>query len=526
MPGALQVQIGRPSRCNNAHVDLAALNRTLDGGDAKSALAQALALLADEAGPTRLELLLFISRCHGVIGAAVDALRAALQARALAVELGDAHAEAEALLDAGASHQRVDEHGPAIGYFEQAERLLQAIDDPHLHHGLLRRMGVSCSILGRHEQALDYIQRSIAVLPAEASAQDRMSSRNSLTNAKSRRIDATVKESAREEAYTVLLPELSALIDDATAEGCHRIALLGRANYGTVLVRSARYAEGIEYLGRLMHDLGAAGLKGDMGAAKGSTGTAYLKLGEYERAIEVFREGLELLGMGSPAFQREIWDGIAAAHEGLDQPREALAAYKCARALEQKLTDSSAVASLEKHEMRTGMARVTAELSKLADEDALTGLANRRAAERALRIALEGPNPAPLALLFIDIDHFKAINDRFGHGMGDRVLRECAQLMRQGSRSQDVAARWGGEEFLLILVGADAARAGEIAERLRSTVERFDWTALDRSLGVTLSIGLASSGETKGADATTLFALADSRVYAAKAAGRNRVVAG
>src|SRR6185436_1011451 len=170
-----------------------------------------------------------------------EALRAALQARALAVELGDARAEAEALLDAGASHQRVDEHGPAIGYFEQAERLLQAIDDPHLHHGLLRRMGVSCSILGRHEQALDYIQRSIAVLPQEATAQDRMSSRNSLINAKSRRIDATVKESAREEAYGVLIPELSALIEDATAEGCHRIALLGRANYGTVLVRCARY---------------------------------------------------------------------------------------------------------------------------------------------------------------------------------------------------------------------------------------------------------------------------------------------
>src|SRR6185503_10956532 len=125
-----------------------------------------------------------------------------------------------------------------------------------------------------------------------------------------------------------------------------------------------------------------------------------------------------------------------------------------------------------------------------------------------------------------DIDHFKAINDRFGHGMGDRVLRECAQLMRQGSRSQDVAARWGGEEFMLILVGADAARAGEIAERLRSTVERFDWAVLDSSLAVTLSIGLASSGETRSSDPGALFALADSRVYAAKAAGRNRVVAG
>jgi len=86
--------------------------------------------------------------------------------------------------------------------------------------------------------------------------------------------------------------------------------------------------------------------------------------------------------------------------------------------------------------------------------------------------------------------------------------------------------RWGGEEFLLILMGADAASAREIAERLRSAVERFDWAALDRSLAVTLSVGLASSAEAAVGGAGALLALADARVYAAKAAGRNRVVAG
>jgi diguanylate cyclase (GGDEF)-like protein len=508
-------------------MDLTTLNRALDSGDSKSALSAALAQLPEHSGPERLQLLLFIARCHGVMGAPVEALRAALQARAQALELGNVNGEAEALLDAGASHQRVDEHAAAIGYFEQAESLLLSIDDPHLHHGLLRRMGVSCSLLGRHDKALGYIGRSIAVLPSGAPAQDRMSSRNSLINAHSRRIDATMKVDAeREAAYGALLPELEALIRDATAEDCHRIALLARANYGTVLVRAARYSDGIEYLGRLMGDLASAGLKGDMGAAKGSIGTAYLELGQYERAIETFREALDLLAAGSIAFQRDVWDGIAAAHEALDQPREALAAFKSARALERKLTDSSALASLEKHEVRSDMARVTAELAKLADEDSLTGLANRRAAERALSLALEGPNPVPLVILFIDIDHFKAINDRFGHAMGDRVLRECAQLMRQGSRSGDLAARWGGEEFLLTLIGADAARAVEIAERLRGAVEGFDWLALDHSLAVTLSIGLASSSEAGDGSVAALLALADGRVYAAKASGRNRVVAG
>lgn len=508
-------------------MDLAALNRTLDGGDAQSALKRALALLPEQSGRARLQLHLFIARCHGVTGAPVEALRAALQSRAQAVELGEASAEAEALLAAGAAHQRVDEHAAAIGYFDQAEHLLQSIDDPHLHHGLLRRMGVSCSILGRHDQALGYIERSIAVLPASAPAQDRMSSRNSLINAHSRRIESDARpETERQQAYGGLLPDLEALIREATAEGCTRIALLARANYGTVLVKSARFAEGIAYLDRVVADLETAGLKGDIGAAKGSIATAYLKLGQFERALEVFRQSLDFLGAGLVAFQREVWDGIAAAHEGLDQPREALAALKTARALEHRLADSSAVASLEKHEVRSGMARVTAELAKLADEDSLTGLFNRRAAERALRVALEGPNPGTLSLLYIDLDHFKSINDRFGHAMGDRVLRECAQLMRLGSRTQDVAARWGGEEFVLVLVGADAARAAEIAERLRNSVERFDWNALDPGLAVTLSIGLASSAEAHGATPEGLLALADSRLYAAKARGRNRVVAG
>jgi diguanylate cyclase (GGDEF)-like protein len=506
-------------------MDLAALNRTLDGGSARAALTDALELLPGQSGDARLKLLLFISRCHGVMGEPVEALRAALQSRALAGELGDVNGEAEALLHAGASHQRVDEHAPAIEYFEQAERLLQSIDDPHLHHGLLRRLGVSCSILGRHDQALDYIQRSIAVLPPSAPAQDRMSSRNSLTNAHSRRIDgAGLPEEERQRAYGALLPELAALIRDATAEGCHRIALLARANYGTVLVRAGRYAEGIDYLERLMADLAAAGLKGEMGAAKGSIGTAWLKVGDFARAISTLREALIHLDEGSVAFQREVWDAIAAAHEGLDQPREALAAFKSARALEKKLADSSALASLDKHEIRSNMARVTAELAKLADEDALTGLANRRAAERVLGAAVAGA--MPLAVLFIDLDHFKSINDRLGHAMGDRVLRECAQLIRLGSRSGDVAARWGGEEFLLVLTGADAGRATEIAERLRVAVERYEWGALDRSLAVTLSIGLACSTEVPAGGAAELLALADARVYAAKKDGRNRVVAG
>ncbi|MEQ1517112.1 MAG: diguanylate cyclase, partial [Usitatibacteraceae bacterium] len=460
-------------------MDLPALNVRLDSGDAAGALADALACEPHAVARDRLHLMLFIARSSGVTGAAVEALRAALQARALAVEFQDAKAETEALLAAGAAHQRVDEHAAAIAYFNQAEALIPSLNEPHLHNGLLRRMGVSCSMLGRHEQALAYITRSIEVLPADAPAQDRMSSRNSLINAYSRRADADAKTNPDQcSAYAALLPAASALATDAEREGCHRIAALAEANYGTLLVKSGQYQQGIDALTAVFDKFKSIGLRADKGAALGSIGNAHLRLGQYEHAIAAFRESLTVLDGGSVTFQRDVWDGIGEAHEKLDQAREALAALKKARALEQQLVDTAAVADLEKHELRSDMARVTAELAKLADEDSLTGLHNRRAVERALNSAFSAGKPQEIALLFVDLDHFKVINDRFGHAMGDRVLKNCAALMRQISRVGDVVARWGGEEFLLVLMNTDGAQAREVAERLRTGIERHDWAPL------------------------------------------------
>ncbi len=511
-------------------VDTAALNARMDAGEVVGALATAIAQLPDIPRPERLPPLLLIARGHGIAGAPVDALRAALEARALAIERNDANAEAEALLLAGAAHQRVDEHAAAIGYFEQAEQLLAGSDDANLHHlqhGLLRRMGVSCSMLGRHDLALSYITRSIDILPPDTPPQDRMSSRNSLINAKSRRIDAALKRDPDQRAaYTVLLPEIAALAADAKREGCQRIADLALSNYGAMLVSSGQYEAGIARLRRAFDTFKASGLRADQGAAMGAIGKACLKLGQFDAAIDSYRQALAFLDGGSVAFQRDVWDGIAAAHEGLDAPREALAAYKSARALEQRLVDSTAVANLEQHELRSGMKRVTAELSRLADEDALTGLYNRRAAERALYEAFSRPDGTVpvLALLFIDLDHFKLINDQFGHAMGDTVLRECARQMRQSSRAADMAARWGGEEFVLILNDASRARASEIAERLRDAIASHDWARHDAALSVTCSIGLATAEERDPARVDALVALADARLYRAKQNGRNRVV--
>ncbi len=151
--------------------------------------------------------------------------------------------------------------------------------------------------------------------------------------------------------------------------------------------------------------------------------------------------------------------------------------------------------------------------------DALTGVGNRAALELAAthEIAVARRHGSPSSLLIIDIDHFKAINDTLGHLAGDHALRETAQLLRQISRGTDDLFRFGGEEFVLLLSGTDAAGAAVIAERLRQQVARR-WA---HSLQITVSIGVA---ELTGEDnLLSWLERADVALYEGKRAGRNCV---
>jgi diguanylate cyclase (GGDEF)-like protein len=154
--------------------------------------------------------------------------------------------------------------------------------------------------------------------------------------------------------------------------------------------------------------------------------------------------------------------------------------------------------------------------------DPLTGLLNRHAlAPRFIEISLQARlTRQPVCLLLCDVDNFKTINDRYGHDCGDAVLRDVAYALRKHLRSFELVYRLGGEEFLVVLPGIDAARGAEVAERLRSAVE------LTRPMGypVTISLGL-SAGWGEQVDYDALFKAADLALYEAKAQGRNRVIA-
>jgi two-component system cell cycle response regulator len=154
--------------------------------------------------------------------------------------------------------------------------------------------------------------------------------------------------------------------------------------------------------------------------------------------------------------------------------------------------------------------------------DPLTGLYNQRYLMRHLRGLLESGQNHELAVLMIDVDHFKSVNDEFGHATGDQALRAVADVLRGNTRVFDSLARYGGEEFVVVMPGTGAADAALAAERLRSAVEATPCTwAPGKPSGLTVSIGVACIAQHPGTPEALLHA-ADLALYAAKRAGRNR----
>ena len=159
--------------------------------------------------------------------------------------------------------------------------------------------------------------------------------------------------------------------------------------------------------------------------------------------------------------------------------------------------------------------------------DALTGAHNREHFDTQLRseLSFARRHKSDVSLAFFDVDHFKKVNDTYGHQGGDAVLVALANTIRAMIRNEDVFARYGGEEFALILRGIDRAGASTVGERLRERVEAMRVNYEGRVLTVTVSVGCASFAELDEKTPEALVSTADKRLYAGKHAGRNRVVA-
>lgn len=195
--------------------------------------------------------------------------------------------------------------------------------------------------------------------------------------------------------------------------------------------------------------------------------------------------------------------------------------------LERRVAERTADLERRNREMQgllRSLKQARAELERLSRHDPLTGLLNRREfderAAREVRRALRRRSPTCLAML--DLDHFKTVNDRYGHAVGDRVLCRVAQILRAQLRRDDVVARYGGEEFIVLLPETGIEESAAVIERVRVAAASEPWAELQEGLLLTLSAGVASLAANEGLEAAIV--RADRLLYEAKRQGRNRLV--
>jgi diguanylate cyclase len=280
---------------------------------------------------------------------------------------------------------------------------------------------------------------------------------------------------------------------------------------------------------------------------------ARVALGQLDDARQSGEGALAWLGDRVPQTRSLVLSTLARALRDAGKIEEAYDALACASELERQafrelseLQRSLERATLETHaarresdvlaaknrqlaeahaelERRTGqLEELEDQLREQADRDWLTGLHNRRYLARELHRLAEERIDGPLSLAVLDIDHFKAINDRFGHAAGDHVLVRVARRLCDVLRSADSVVRSGGEEFLVLMPRTDVHAATACCERIRQALLHEDWELIAPGLTLTASAGLATTEHPT--DLEALVKLADQRLYAAKRAGRDRIV--
>ncbi len=504
---------------------------------ARRAAEQAHAGAADD--PSRALAGFLAARCEFVCGEPEHGLRHALEAATLYESLGDRAGQANACAVAARCLLKSGDGGSALDHGLTALALVTQPEDGASPALLAARLALAIVYrgLGQLDTAREYCQQAIDCAIAlhdrvnQGAAMDTMAC-----------VHSSFASVAREAGR------------DDEAEQHEREAM--RCSSQAMRIASEQ--------GHLRYEATAVNNLADSMSHVGEADAALRMLEDWTRdnpcelprvrVLHLETRGRLNLALGQAQQARELWEAalaarptadmelnivacLAGACEALGDYRAALGHFRRFHALHVQRAGVAAQRSARiaavrldterQRERAVALQLDNANLQRQADalfrqstEDPLTGLANRRRLDQILRAGPMGHTGH--AVLMLDIDHFKTINDRFSHALGDTVLLRLAALLTEGSRSNDTAVRLGGEEFLVLLPQAAAAAAAAAAERLRARIEAFDWTALAPGLAVTASIGVALGGEADSVE--SLLALADQRLYAAKRNGRNCVV--
>lgn len=320
--------------------------------------------------------------------------------------------------------------------------------------------------------------------------------------------------------------EMALALLERVSDATYEAAVPG--NLGEVRLLQGEVGPAWPLLSKALALAQARGLRAHCWRVRTSMADWLLAAGQAEAARDAALELLREMGDAAPQQTRiRAHDTIYRAASALADPVLALAHLEQAERLERQRTTSQLRGQSQLFVTRSEAQRARAQAEEFAAEaerDPLTGLGNRRHLERrsAELLGTAAMTATPMTVALLDVDHFKQVNDQYGHAAGDRVLVAMGQLLRENTRSGDIVARHGGEEFVLVLAGMAAQRAFEVCDRLRERVHTFPWgPRCGLRAPLTVSLGLASA---PGYDLPDLLHRADRALYRAKGEGRNRVL--
>jgi diguanylate cyclase (GGDEF)-like protein len=453
-----------------------------------------------------------ISFIHDTLGNFPRALDYQFQALELDERTGNQGSRAATLRTIGIVYSRSGDPVAGLDYYRKSLALCTQPSDAIERGKTLNNIGINLKNLGQLTEAHEALIEAHGVfvdlgLPLQQSA-----TLNNIGLVQQRLGDAASAERT-----------LRAALDLSEATGYRYGVAHASLSLGKVCMSQGRNDEAHAWLAAAVATCERHQLKPTLYECHEALAELHEKSGDAVGALEHFRRFhvLEREVQSEAASDKlrafQIQFEVAAAKREAELQRERQEVLTRANAELDALNISLTEANLQKTMLLDQLERQTY-------EDALTGLANRRRLDQRLadEFALALRHGRPLAVAMADLDHFKSVNDRFSHAVGDAALRATAKILTSHVRQTDLVARFGGEEFVIVLVQTDVEAARRVCEKLRAAIADHAWTAIHPGLALTMSIGICA--DTSLPTHERVLALADRNMYSAKAAGRNRVV--